>query len=69
MSFWTAIVAIVAIVTLSEMYRARLKTGLRKSEERFEDLSQRMGRLEERMSNIETIVVDREKQDHFRDLN
>ncbi len=69
MSFWTAIVIIVAIGVLSEMYKVRLKASLRKSEEYFEKLSQRTSRLEERMANIETIMLDKERQKDFRDLD
>lgn len=69
MSFWTAIVIIVAIGVLSEMYKVRLKASLRKSEEYFEKLSQRTARLEERMANIETIMLDKERQKDFRDLD
>lgn len=69
MSFWTAIVIIVAIGVLSEMYKVRLKASLRKSEEYFEKLSQRTSRIEERMANIETIMLDKERQKDFRDLD
>jgi len=69
MSFWTAIVIIVAIGVLSEMYKVRLKTSLRESEGNFKNISQRTARLEERMANIETLVLDKERQKDFRDLN
>lgn len=69
MSFWTAIVIIVAIGVLSEMYKVRLKASLRKSEEYFEKLSQRTSHIEERMANIETIMLDKERQKDFRDLD
>ena len=68
MSFWTAIVIIVAIGTLSEIYRARLKTNAEKSEAYFKDLAQRMARLEDRMANLETIVLERERTKQFSSL-
>ena len=61
MSFWTAIVVIVAIGTLSEVYRARLKANAEKSQEFLKNLEQRMVRIEDRMANLETIVLEREK--------
>lgn len=68
MSFWTAVVVIVIVGVLCEMYKARLKAGRRGSDGHFRDLSQRTDRLEERMGNIETIVLDGEKLRGFRDL-
>ena len=69
MSFWTAAVIIVAMGILSEMYRARLKANTRKTEEFFERLTQRMARLEDRMANLETIVIEKEKRKAFSDLD
>jgi hypothetical protein len=68
MTFWTAVVVIVAIGALSAMYRARLKVDRRKSEELVEDLARRIDRLEDRMASLETIILDREKGKAFRDL-
>ena len=68
MSFWTAVVTIVALVTLSVIYRARLKANTEKSEESFKGLDQRMSRVEERMANLETIVLEKEKTKKFSDL-
>ncbi|UCF95023.1 MAG: hypothetical protein JSW39_13015 [Desulfobacterales bacterium] len=68
MSLWTAIVIIVAIGTVSEIYRARLKANAEKSEESFKTLTQRIARLEERMANLETIVLEKERTKQFSDL-
>lgn len=68
MSFWTAIVIIVAIGTLSEVYRARLKANAKKSEESIDKISQRMTRLEDRMANLETIILEKERARKFSDL-
>lgn len=68
MSFWTAIVIIVAIVTVSEIYRARLKATAKKSEEFQESFTERIERLETRMANLETIVLDKEKAKRFSDI-
>ncbi len=68
MSFWTAIVIIVAIGTVSEIYRSRLKANAEKAEDAFQKLTQRMASLEERMANLETIVLEQEKRRKFSDL-
>ena len=65
MNLWTAIVIIVAIGTLSEIYRSRLKAGSRKIEADVKSIVRRMVRLEERMGNLETIVLEKEKVSKF----
>jgi hypothetical protein len=62
------IVLIVAIGTLSEIYRARLRTNVEKAEGFFQELTRRIARLEERMANIETLVLEKEKTKKFSDL-
>jgi hypothetical protein len=68
MSFWTAIVIIVAIGTLSEVYRSRLKANAVRTEASYQKLTQCMVSLEERMANIETIVLEKEKSRKFSEL-
>jgi hypothetical protein len=68
MSFWTAIVIIVAIGTISEIYRSRLKANSVKTEESYQKLTQRMVSLEKRMANLETIVLEKEKSRKFSEL-
>jgi hypothetical protein len=55
----------VAIGTISEVYRAKLKANASESEKIFEKMAQRVGRLEERMANLETIVLEKEKAKRF----
>lgn len=70
MNIWSAAVAIVAIVFIfggriikyQHMHRS---SG---SEEDLNDISHRMSRLEDRMANIETIVLDKEKEKKFEEL-
>jgi hypothetical protein len=62
------IVLIVAIGTISEIYRARLRANAEKSEGFFQELTRRIARLEERMANIETIVLEKERAKKFSDL-
>jgi hypothetical protein len=69
MSFWTAIVIIVAIGAFSEVYRSRLKAGYRGVEKLLEEQAQRMTRVEERMANLETIVLEKEKERKFEGLS
>ena len=65
MSFWTAAVIIVAIGALSKIFTARLKATADKSAASTEDLAKRVARLEDRIANLETIVVDTEKTRRF----
>jgi hypothetical protein len=68
MSFVTGSVVIVAIIAVSIMYRERLKAESKQSEEFYNDLVERMNRLEDRMANLETIVLDKEKTKGFSGL-
>ncbi len=68
MSFWTAAVVIVAIVTFGGVYRSRMKAGTKITDESFNDLIGRLDRLEERMANLETLVLEKEKAKQFSDL-
>lgn len=68
MSFWTAIVIIVALGVISEMYRVRLKSGSKKLLESNRELRERVSRLEERMASVETILIEQEKKRPFADL-
>lgn len=65
MDFWLAVVLIVIIGAVSEMYRAKLKSGAEKSRKMFEELQERMAKLEGRTANIESIILERENQQKF----
>jgi hypothetical protein len=65
MRFWTAAVIIVAIGVLGKIFTARLKTTADKSEASVKNLAQRVTRLEDRIGNLETIVVDKERTQKF----
>ena len=62
---WTGIVLIVAIGAVSEMYRARVKSGAKETVKLYEEIVARMAKIEERMANVETILFDREKAEKF----
>ena len=65
MSFWTAVVIIVALGVASEMYRARLKASSQESEKHTKALEERMAQIEKRMANLETIVLKRENEEKW----
>jgi len=68
MGFWTAVVLIVAIGTVSEMYSVRFKKSAKQSKSLIDELSVRLATMEERMANIETIVLEKEKDRDFAKL-
>ena len=68
MNLWTAIVAIVVVATISEMYKARLKIRRHQTEGSLDEIMRRLDRLEERIANLETLVLEREKHRKFEDL-
>lgn len=67
MGLWEAIVLIVFIGVVSEMYRARLKSRSTTAEQadQLGELNARLARLEERMANVESIVLESEKKRAF----
>ena len=68
MDFWTFLVIIVVMGIVSEMYQARLKARAGHADELFQQISERMARVEEGMANIETIVLEKEKEKRFDSL-
>ena len=68
MNTMTAVVLIVAIATFGGLYRARLKVNSQKTDKDFEDLSRRVSRLEDRIANLETLILEKEKSKQFSDL-
>ncbi len=68
MSFWTAAVIIVTITTFGTLYRAKIKADSKKSNGDFEALLQRIDRMEDRIANLETIVLEKEQTKKFSDL-
>lgn len=68
MGLWTGIVLIVAIGAVSEMYRARVKSGSKETEKLYKEIIEKMAGIEERMANVETILFEKEKADKFDQL-
>lgn len=69
MSLWTMIAIIVALGVISEMYRARLKaqTTWAQMKDQEENILSRLDRMEERLRNLETLVLENEKDRAFHD--
>ena len=73
MGMWTAIVLIVAISlitsTVSEIHRQRLKNqadSIKKLRDELSDSAKEsIQQLEKRISNLETIIINREKERKF----
>ena len=68
MNFWTAVVIIVALGTFSGVYTARLKAYSKRSDGDYDDFSNRIARLEDRMANLETIVLEKERAKEYERL-
>ena len=67
MDFWIfcAVVCIAGII--SKTYQARLKANVKLAEasEQTNGLTERLARIDERLAALETLVIEREKQDKF----
>lgn len=67
MGFWTAVISVVLISTIGGVLRERYKSKVRHTELEGEylGLNDRLGRIEERLGNLETLVVEQEKHKDF----
>ena len=68
MNLWTMIVIIVAIGTFSEICKTRIRANEEESEESIKEISQHLSRLKDRVANLETIVLEKERNKQFSDL-
>jgi hypothetical protein len=68
MDVFTMIVIIVAIVAFNKSHRHTMNTGGRLSTESVEYLMRYIDQLEDRLANIETIVIDKEREKRFAGL-
>ena len=68
MNLFTMIVLIAAIGALSKTCRHWLTTNAHESQETVDYLKRHVQQLENRMANVETIVIDEEKEKRFADL-
>ena len=69
MNLWTMIVLVTAIGIVGEMYKHRISANREESKKVFDELTKRVARLEERMANIETIVLEKAREKRFSDLD
>lgn len=69
MNLGTMIVAVVLIVCITGAYTETRKARTLNDEDREQlaDLSERLKRIEERLANLESIVLEREKVKSFDD--
>ena len=59
---------IVAIATFREIYKSRTGTNAKESEKDHKIFLRHIDRLKDRVANLETIVLEREKIKQFTDL-
>lgn len=70
MTFWTAIVVIVGIGAILEIVKHKHKVDAKKGDNPglSADLSGKYERMEKRLANLETIMLEKEKEQKFRDI-
>ena len=68
MDLFTMIVIIVAIVAFNKTYRYRMRAGVQESEQSVEYLMMQIDKMEDRLANLETIVIENEKERRFANL-
>ena len=65
MNFWTMIAFIVAICAISDIIKSRNNKSVNKSVTHDENLSMLLGRLKNRVENLETIVLEEQRNRRF----
>ena len=68
MNVFTMIVIIVAIVAFNKSYRYRMSTGAYESGKKIDYLMRYIDQLESRLANLETIVIEKEREKRFENL-
>jgi hypothetical protein len=69
MNLWTMIVLIVAICAISDIIKKRNNNYLNESEKSKEEISKFLVRLKNRIENLETIVLEQERNSRFTKLD
>lgn len=67
MDIWTMIVLIVAISVISDMVKSK-NNHADEPIKSDESISQHIGPLEDRVANLETIILEKERVDRFAEL-
>lgn len=68
MDFWLAIVIITTLGTLSSMYFAKLNANKGGGTTVDSAVEARIAKIEERVSNIESVLIDLKKEQRFNEL-
>ena len=68
MDFWTMIVLIVTIGAISDIIKSKKNNDTEKAKKHNEDESQIIARLKERVANLETIILEKERNKRFTEL-
>ena len=62
------VVVMVIIKTIGNVYKEKARTQSNKKDDEYIDYDLRLKRLEERIANLETIVLERERYNKFSNL-
>jgi hypothetical protein len=67
MDFWLVVIIVASLVTTSKVFQEwiRSRTGNAEYDEKIHRLSDRLAQIEERLGNVETLVVEKEKYEKF----
>lgn len=67
MGLWEMIAIVAVAGIIAEAYQTRVKAQSRQAElkEEFSDLGSQLSRIEERLNNLETLVVEEERHKEF----
>ena len=71
MSFWLAIVIIVVVGSVTEIFRQYFKSKEKSADisgQKLQELIRLIDKHEERLSNLETVILDLEKNKKYQDL-
>ena len=68
MDFWTMIVILVLIGVISDIYKSRYKKDTDETEKTNEDVYELLSRLKDRVANLETIILEKERDKRFAEL-
>ena len=69
MNIWTMIVLIAAICVMSNIVKSRNNHSLNESIKTDEDVLKLLGRLKNRVENLETIVIEKERTKRFTEID
>ena len=69
MNIWTMIVLIAAICVIGNIIKSRNNHSLNESIKTDEDVLKLLGRLKNRVENLETIVIEKERTKRFTEID